>query len=163
MRLAAPADIPALEAIALETLRRAYPDEKIEQQTIPGFAEQFARDRVLVHCKEDVTAFILCERMEDESWCVRYLMPPPPVMTIAMSVELIRTAFLAEHLQRPFASTTKCWAQLEEQSAVERLTRDAMQQTFKTVRTDIIRAGVIKASVIFISASNLAKKLRVTL
>ena len=165
MRIATAADMPALEQVAVATLKLAYPDEEIQQTTLPGFREQRTRTTTIIYCMDDLSAFILTERMGDGSWCVKKLMPPPPVMTVQMSVELIKAAFVREHLLRPFLTpaTTMMWTQTEERSAVERLTRDAMQQSFKATRTDIVRNGVIIASRLSMTAAALARKLQVTL
>lgn len=161
MRLATIADAPALEPIAIADLKVAYPGVQFGEH-LGGFAEQLTRPNVLVSVTDTLDAFLLSERMEDGRWFVRFLMP----MTMAAQTgkDLISFAMLAEHAIRPLLATTECYARLNEQSAVERATRDAYKIVLGCpARTLTAPDGTAIATEIYMAASDLAKKLRVRL
>lgn len=152
MRLATEKDIPAIDEIALKTLRLAYPDADI-----PGYGglmEQFIRKEVIIAVLDDVSAFILSERLDPDHWWVRFLMPLD--MFSADGKGLISFAFIEENKVRPMKPTTECFAHLNQASAVERATADSYKIFAGTDSRQLTDAkGVVQATEIFISAADL--------
>lgn len=152
MRLATQADLPAINDIALRTLQLAYPD--VEIPGYGGLAEQLARKEVVMAVKEDLSAFILSERLDPDHWIVRFLMPLD--MFSADGKALISFAFMEENKRRPMKATTECFAHLNQKSAVERATADSYKIFAGTAsRTLTDATGTVQATEIFISAADL--------
>lgn len=160
MRVATLADVPAIEAIAVATLRMAWPNGVFGDQI--GIAFQMSRPEVIIAVTDTVDAFILSERLDDGRWMVRFLMPL--TMSAATGRQLIAFAMQQEQLQRRFLPTTECFARLDKGSAVETATAQAYQINLRSGSRDITDGfGTVVAVEIFEPASDLAKLLKVTL
>lgn len=161
MRLATRDDLPALRAIAVATLRQAWPDASIDD-SLPGFFEQFVRAPVVVACADDASAFILSERLDQGHWMVRHLMPI--TMSATMGRQLIVFALRREHQLRPLDPTTECFARLDARSQVERATAQAYQINLQSGIRNVTDAhGTVVAHEIFMTAQAIAARLGVTL
>lgn len=156
MRLATLADVPVLEAIALATLKAAYPGQEIGGQHV---APHIGRKGVIVACDDATrtpTAFIRTERIDQDNWKVVALMPRPATITPPEN-GLILFAFQTEHALRPMKPDCHCFTQLQEASQVEKDTRDRYQTAFSTATRTIKDAGnVTKATELSLTAAQLA-------
>ena len=139
MRLATVADMPELGRIAISTLRTAYPNISFDVDDLHGLREQLTRSGVLVCVTDDVSAFILSERVDNLHWWVRFLMPLD--MGAQTGKDLIGFALRREHAVRPIPATCETFARLNMVSQVERGTASS----YKTILTSNSRNLLLPA------------------
>ncbi len=162
IRVATETDMPALEKIALATLAVAYKGQIDIGNRLGGFAEQMHRREVIIACTDDASAFILSERIAQDRWMVRFLMPLD--MPAQTGRDLIAFALIAEHSVRPLKATDETFAQLNEQSQVERGTASSYQTILGCQSRAVTDAqGVKRATEIYMPAAALAARLGVKL